>query len=33
MGAYAVPSMPLVLLFAFGMKFYVSGLTSAAVKG
>ncbi len=33
MAAYAVSSMPLVLLFAFGMKFYVRGLTSGAVKG
>ncbi|MDQ3657760.1 MAG: carbohydrate ABC transporter permease [Chloroflexota bacterium] len=33
MAAYAVSSVPLVLLFAFGMKFYVRGLTSGAVKG
>ncbi len=33
MAAYAVSSLPLVLLFAFGMKFYVRGLTSGAVKG
>ncbi|MGI8485782.1 MAG: carbohydrate ABC transporter permease [Thermomicrobiales bacterium] len=33
MAAYAVSSLPLVILFAFGMKFYVRGLTSGAVKG
>lgn len=33
MAAYAVSSVPLVMLFAFGMKFYVRGLTSGAVKG
>ena len=33
MAAYAVASIPLVILFAFGMRFYVSGLTSGAVKG
>ena len=33
MAAYAVSSVPLVILFAFGMKFYVRGLTSGAVKG
>jgi ABC-type glycerol-3-phosphate transport system permease component len=33
MAAYAVASIPLVILFAFGMRFYVRGLTSGAVKG
>jgi ABC-type glycerol-3-phosphate transport system permease component len=33
MAAYAVASIPLVILFAFGMRYYVSGLTSGAVKG
>jgi len=33
MAAYAVSSVPLVILFAFGMRFYVRGLTSGAVKG
>ena len=33
MAAYAVSSIPLVILFAFGMRFYVRGLTSGAVKG
>lgn len=33
MAAYAVSSLPLVLLFAAGMRFYVRGLTSGAVKG
>ncbi len=33
MAAYAVSSLPLVILFAFGMRYYVRGLTSGAVKG
>lgn len=33
MAAYAVSSLPLVILFSFGMRFYVRGLTSGAVKG
>lgn len=33
MAAYAVSSLPLVTLFAFGMRYYVRGLTSGAVKG
>jgi ABC-type glycerol-3-phosphate transport system permease component len=33
MAAYAVSSIPLVILFSFGMRFYVRGLTSGAVKG
>ena len=33
MAAYAVASLPLVILFSFGMRFYVRGLTSGAVKG
>lgn len=33
MAAYAVSSLPLVVLFAFGMRYYVRGLTSGAVKG
>jgi multiple sugar transport system permease protein len=33
MAAYAVASSPLVILFAFGMRYYVRGLTSGALKG
>lgn len=33
MAAYAVASIPLVLLFTFGMRYYVRGLTSGAIKG
>jgi ABC-type glycerol-3-phosphate transport system permease component len=33
MAAYAIGSAPLVLLFAFGMRYYVRGLTSGALKG
>jgi ABC-type glycerol-3-phosphate transport system permease component len=33
MAAYAIGSAPLVILFAFGMRYYVRGLTSGALKG
>jgi ABC-type glycerol-3-phosphate transport system permease component len=33
MASYAVASIPLVLLFTFGMRYYVRGLTSGAIKG
>jgi ABC-type glycerol-3-phosphate transport system permease component len=33
MAAYGVASLPLVILFAFGMRYYVRGLTSGALKG
>jgi ABC-type glycerol-3-phosphate transport system permease component len=33
MAAYAIGSLPLVVLFAFGMRYYVRGLTSGALKG
>lgn len=33
MAAYAVAAMPLVLLFSFGMRYYMRGLTSGALKG
>jgi ABC-type glycerol-3-phosphate transport system permease component len=33
MAAYAVSAIPLVLLFTFGMRYYVRGLTSGALKG
>jgi ABC-type glycerol-3-phosphate transport system permease component len=33
MAAYAVSSLPLVILFTFGMRYYVRGLTSGALKG
>jgi ABC-type glycerol-3-phosphate transport system permease component len=33
MASYAVASLPLVILFTFGMRYYVRGLTSGAVKG
>jgi len=33
MAAYAISAMPLVILFTFGMRYYVRGLTSGALKG
>ena len=33
MAGYVLSSLPLLLLFSFGMKYYVSGITSGAVKG
>jgi len=33
MAAYAIAAMPLVILFSFGMRYYVRGLTSGALKG
>ena len=33
MAAYAVATLPLLLLMSFGMRYYVQGLTSGAVKG
>ncbi len=33
MAAYAISSLPLVILFSFGMRYYVRGLTSGALKG
>lgn len=33
MAAYAIASLPLVILFTFGMRYYVRGLTSGALKG
>jgi len=33
MAAYIISCLPLLLLFSFGMKYYVSGVTSGAVKG
>ncbi len=33
MAAYAISSLPLVVLFTFGMRYYVRGLTSGALKG
>lgn len=33
MAAYAVAAMPLVILFSFGMRYYMRGLTSGAIKG
>lgn len=33
MAAYAISSLPLVILFTFGMRYYVRGLTSGALKG
>ena len=32
MSAYIVSSIPLIFLFAFGMKYYVSGLTAGGLK-
>jgi ABC-type glycerol-3-phosphate transport system permease component len=33
MAAYVISCLPLLLLFSFGMKYYISGITSGAVKG
>ncbi len=33
MAAYAISAMPLIILFTFGMRYYVRGLTSGALKG
>jgi multiple sugar transport system permease protein len=33
MAAYTVSTIPLLILFTFGMRYYVQGLTSGAVKG
>ena len=33
MAAYAVATIPLLILLSFGMRYYVQGLTSGAVKG
>ncbi len=33
MAGFVIGSIPLVLLFAFGMKYYIQGLTQGAVKG
>jgi len=33
MAAYVIGSIPLIITFAFGMKYYVQGLTKGAVKG
>lgn len=33
MAAYTLATVPLLLLFSFGMRYYVQGLTSGAVKG
>lgn len=33
MAGYLIGALPLILVFAFGMKYYVEGLTKGAVKG
>jgi multiple sugar transport system permease protein len=33
MAGYVIGSIPLILVFAFGMKYYIQGLTQGAVKG
>lgn len=33
MAAYVLAALPLVVLFTFGMRYYVQGLTSGALKG
>lgn len=33
MAGYIMASLPLLFLFSFGMKYYISGITSGAVKG
>ncbi|MBM7564737.1 carbohydrate ABC transporter permease [Paenibacillus sacheonensis] len=33
MAGYIMSSLPLLILFSFGMKYYISGVTSGAVKG
>jgi ABC-type glycerol-3-phosphate transport system permease component len=30
--AYVIISVPMILMFIFGMRYYISGLTSGAVK-
>jgi multiple sugar transport system permease protein len=32
MAAYAIATLPLLILFAFGMRYYIRGITSGAVK-
>jgi ABC-type glycerol-3-phosphate transport system permease component len=32
MAAYTVATIPLVILFVFGMRYYIRGITSGAVK-
>jgi len=32
MAAYSVATIPLLLLFTFGMRYYISGITSGAIK-
>ncbi|GGD84575.1 carbohydrate ABC transporter permease [Paenibacillus nasutitermitis] len=33
MAGYVLSTIPLILVFIFGMKYYISGITSGAVKG
>ncbi|QGQ99042.1 carbohydrate ABC transporter permease [Paenibacillus psychroresistens] len=33
MAAYVLSCLPLLVIFSFGMKYYISGITSGAVKG
>jgi multiple sugar transport system permease protein len=33
MAGYVLGSLPLIVVFAFGMKYYVAGLTQGAIKG
>jgi multiple sugar transport system permease protein len=33
MAGYLVGSIPLIILFSFGMKYYIEGLTKGAIKG
>jgi ABC-type glycerol-3-phosphate transport system permease component len=33
MAGFVIGSIPLIVVFAFGMKYYIQGLTQGAVKG
>jgi len=33
MAGFVIGSIPLIIAFAFGMKYYIQGLTQGAVKG
>jgi len=32
MAAYVIASVPLMIMFLFGMKYFVQGITSGAIK-
>ena len=33
MAGFVIGSIPLIIVFAFGMKYYIQGITQGAVKG